>query len=68
MMDLKKGDKVMLLDIAPNRYICSKYNIDLFNKIGVVDEVEFYENRSELVAIFDELMINVRIFPIWIKL
>lgn len=67
-MDFKKGDKVMLLDIEPNRFICKKYEVDLLNKVGIVDEVEFYENKSELVAIFDGLMINMRIFPIWIKL
>ncbi|NLZ34232.1 MAG: hypothetical protein GX889_04860 [Clostridiales bacterium] len=61
-----EGDLVYLIDLAPNRYICEKVNLDIINKVGIVKEIEIEEN-VEMSAIYDDLIVFMRNFPLWNK-
>lgn len=61
-----EGDLVYLIDLAPNRYICEKENLDIINKVGIVKEIEIEEN-VEMSAIYGDLIVFMRNFPLWNK-
>lgn len=61
-----EGDLVYLTDLAPNRYICEKVNLNIINKVGVVKEIEIEEN-VEVSVIYDDLIVFMRNFPLWSK-